>query len=449
MNISIPKNISYRTYKSISGNLRSYIVDEIMHCQHILEDEASEIWELIASGDKKAFDSYVLNNSLNDEIDDFIIELKSKNLLNDSNSGNSIAEKSSVCINALPSENSDVVDYERKQWLFENGYLACLDLQLTLNCNQKCIHCYNDKTQNDKKISFEKAKSAIDQAYSAGIFEVSVTGGECTLNENFLEIVKYIRSKHLSFSVLTNGLNFYDNENLFFEFVNLCPHTVSLSLYSMTPEIHDEITRVKGSFEKTFNIIKKLKEHNVGLIINTPIFKTNLTSAKDVISFAKENNIPVSTGAYFVENSDNCNSSLKLDYDEILSLYSDSSSELCVTKKRFRSENKREQLICTAGTYQLSVVPNLDITPCHDLKYKFGNLFSDQLEDIWKNKASEFRENYKYKNLKGCLRENYCDYCIYCPIEAGFQQKFMERSYNLCEHAKAYREAENILKKGK
>lgn len=50
---------------------------------------------------------------------------------------------------------------------------------------------------------------------------------------------------------------------------------VNVSLYSMGANVHDSITTVEGSFEKTKANILQLLDNNVPVQINCPIMKQN------------------------------------------------------------------------------------------------------------------------------------------------------------------------------
>ncbi len=452
MNILIPKNISFRTYNFEKENSRTYITDEKFHKHHILENEASDIWYIIYSKKNlKAVKEYALHRDLFD-LDDFIKELVLAGLIeiNKNVKSTDFSEREKQYSPGDNNFESDgIYDKEKKQWIYNNGYLPSLTLQLTYRCNLKCIHCFNDKTNPDKNITYEEAKSAIDQAYRLGISEISITGGECTCNGDFLKICRYIRSKHLLLKFLTNGQTLSDDEKLFNEIANLYPHTVGISLYSMQSAIHDSITGVEGSWAKALDAIIKFKNKNIGLVINTPIIKINFQSHKEVLKFAKDNDIAVSTQAYFIDNPDNKNSHLKLSEKELIELYTDKTSPSYLFKNNFINEKMSESLICSAGTYQIALNPNRDITPCHDFNYKLGNLNTDSLSDIWYKKLPSFRKIFRYKNLQNCFNEEYCKYCVYCHISSNYKEGFMQRSYGLCENAKAYFESEKILRKGK
>ncbi len=68
---------------------------------------------------------------------------------------------------------------------------------------------------------------------------------------------------------------------------------VQVSLYSMNSHIHDEITQMKGSFEKTKIAILKLIENDIPLQISCPIMKQNKNCYNDVINWAKKHKVHV------------------------------------------------------------------------------------------------------------------------------------------------------------
>jgi len=156
----------------------------------------------------------------------------------------------------------------------EGRGLRAIDLELTNKCNLFCRHCYSGagplKGVSDK-VPKERWKSLIDEAVSLGAKVLQITGGEPTLHENFLEILDYAFVKGPKRpKIYTNAFELND------EIINELKRTGSLaafSFYSHNPEIHEEITRVKGSFEKTVKNLKKLVEAEVpsrGRVIITP-----------------------------------------------------------------------------------------------------------------------------------------------------------------------------------
>ena len=63
------------------------------------------------------------------------------------------------------------------------------------HCNQKCVHCYAaGQTLSDEfELPTESWKKILDRCRSAGIPQVTFTGGEPTMREDLFELVKYAR----------------------------------------------------------------------------------------------------------------------------------------------------------------------------------------------------------------------------------------------------------------
>ena len=82
--------------------------------------------------------------------------------------------------------------------------------------------------------------------------------------------------------------------------------------------MHDTITKVKGSFEKTKNNLLRLKECGIPLQISCPVMKENQDSFINVVKWAKENDISIATEYVIFASYDhtNCNLSHRLTVEE-------------------------------------------------------------------------------------------------------------------------------------
>jgi MoaA/NifB/PqqE/SkfB family radical SAM enzyme len=445
--IKIRKNVSSRTFyfgKSIS---RSYVCDEEFHSKFLLKGISSDLWSVILKTQNyEQVKEYAKKRNVPDELDGFLQELEISNLLSlDENKKIDSSSQESLVIDSF------YFDENKAKWFQKRGFLQGLTLQLTYNCNLVCKHCFNDKTFTHLQISFDDAKRIIDEAYELGITEVGLTGGECTVDRDFIKIASYIREKRLSLSVLTNGLALHDDEQLFDDFIKIYPSDVKFSLYSLEPELHDKMTGVKGSQQKTLAVIKKLKERNIKIGINFLMTKDNINSMKDVLAFGKENGISVSVTTLFIQNHDNNNAGCRLSIDDIEKLCLDESFPLSIHKRTktdrppgMRRENK---VICSATASYLSVNSNFDVLPCTDFKFSLGNLKSQNLKEIWTKSVPQFRKDFLKSNLDPeCGTHGYCKYCLYCPLQASIENGFMKRSTSSCENAIAYARALNKIK---
>lgn len=146
-------------------------------------------------------------------------------------------------------------------------------LQLTQNCNMRCDYCaysgsYYNRTHNNKRMSLDTAKKAIDflQSHSKDRKSVNVAfyGGEPLLEKELLkESVAYAKKrlshKKLSFTVTTNGTLLDDDIIEFFIENNFW---VMISLDG-PKEIHDanrKLINGNGSFDLIMKNVKHVQE---------------------------------------------------------------------------------------------------------------------------------------------------------------------------------------------
>ena len=111
------------------------------------------------------------------------------------------------------------------------------------------------------------------------------------LHKNFVDFLKQCKEYEFSVNVLSNLTVL--NDEIINEMKDNPLLGVQVSLYSMNPEIHDEITQIKGSFIKTKDAILKLVENDIPLQISCPILKQNKHCYNEVIDWAKNHKIHV------------------------------------------------------------------------------------------------------------------------------------------------------------
>ncbi len=452
MTLKIKPNISTRAYNIEKKDSRSYIIDEENGCGYILDGLTSDIWHKIFTIQNiQAVKKYAIEKGVEDEIDEFIKELVLLNFITlDDN--NCILERK-ITENIKNSSNSDneLFIHNQEKWLYSRGFLRSLTLYLSYRCNLNCRHCFNDKSNSGMEISAGDAKRIIDEAYELGVAIISVSGGECTIHKDFFDIISYIRKKRISLSFITNCQELNDNNELFENVVSLYPHDIKTSIYSMNPDIHDGLTGIKGSLEKTKNAVKKLRERNIEVIINYLELSANSGSYKDVAEFGNDLGAEVDYSSFFIINPQNNNADLFLSEDRIIKNYLDKNlPDSVYSNKKFRKKWIRSNNnICGASKYTLSVLPSLTVAPCYDSVYVLGDLNKTTLKHIWENEAVEFRKIFKWKNLKECGGESYCKYCCYCACRANYENGFLKKSFVSCTHARATEKAVLLSQKEK
>jgi radical SAM protein with 4Fe4S-binding SPASM domain len=152
--------------------------------------------------------------------------------------------------------------------------LEFLWMEITSKCNLRCVHCYTKAEPNqDSGMPMEDLKMVIDKAAALGCKQIQFTGGECTLRDDLIQLVRHAKSKSFDFiEIFTNGTLLTESMIGFFarEGIN-----IAMSLYSYKSETHDAITGVPGSYTKTVNSLKYLLAYGIPVRCETIAMRQN------------------------------------------------------------------------------------------------------------------------------------------------------------------------------
>ena len=157
---------------------------------------------------------------------------------------------------------------------FSNDYnLSRVHMDISSRCNENCVHCYIPSRNKCSMISEEIVDRVLEQCVSMKVLNITLSGGEPMLNPYLKSLLLKCCDANFSVNILSN-LTCLSDELL--ELISSNPLiSVQTSLYAMNEDIHDSVTRKKGSYKKTLSAIRKLHECNVPMQINCPIMKQN------------------------------------------------------------------------------------------------------------------------------------------------------------------------------
>ena len=134
------------------------------------------------------------------------------------------------------------------------------------NCNLQCRHCYaaGQPEAEGKELNTEQWKKIIDSLKSAGVPQVTFTGGEPTLRRDLVELAAY--SRWFVTRLNTNGILL--TPDLCRELYEASLDSVQITLYSWDSGIHDSLVGRKGGFYGTTEGIRNAL--NAGLNVTRP-----------------------------------------------------------------------------------------------------------------------------------------------------------------------------------
>jgi molybdenum cofactor biosynthesis enzyme MoaA len=156
-----------------------------------------------------------------------------------------------------------------------------VDVKVGFTCNNNCRFCVQAHKKQFGDRSTSEIKKDLDLAKQE-CSDVVFTGGEPTIRKDIIELVSY--AAKLGFDriqIQTNGRRLC-YEDFCSELMNAGANEFGVALHGHTSELHDFLTRSKGSFNQTVQAIKNLKELKQLVITNTVIVKPNYRFAPDI-----------------------------------------------------------------------------------------------------------------------------------------------------------------------
>jgi radical SAM protein with 4Fe4S-binding SPASM domain len=166
-----------------------------------------------------------------------------------------------------------------------------IELELTARCNNACRHCYinlpvNDAEAKSQEMSFEEVKGIVDEAVALGVLGCLVTGGEPLLRPDFCELYLYLKRKGLLVTVFTNAtLITGEHVELFKKYP---PRKLEISVYGVTRETYENLTRVPGTFDKFMHGLNLLLEAGIRVTLKTMAIRSNYHELSEIARFCRE-----------------------------------------------------------------------------------------------------------------------------------------------------------------
>lgn len=335
-------------------------------------------------------------------------------------------------------------------------------LEITARCNNNCRHCYinlpaGDKAAKAEELSLEQIERLADEAVSLGSFWCLLTGGEPLLREDFTDIYLNVRKKGLLVSVFTNAVLPTDEHIELFR--KYPPRDIEVSVYGVTRETYEQVTRRPGSFKAFMKGLNLLLDNGLKVRFKAMALRSNFHEMQEISQFCRER-----TKDYFR-------------FDPMLQLRSDGnlarneeilserlSPEQVVALEQADPERSKamkegcDKFIfpesphstcnhlfhCGAGNSSFAVSYNGIFRLCTSLWHPdcIYDLRTGSLTDAWYNfvpKVRDMRSN-REEFLGRCRACRIVNLCMQCPAHAHLETGYMDLPVDyFCElaHARA------------
>lgn len=306
-----------------------------------------------------------------------------------------------------------------------NPTLFDIQIDITQACTERCRHCYLPEYQ-PLYLQYDKICNVIDEFRELGGLHVALSGGECMLHKDIVKIIRAIRERDCTVACLSN-LTLCTDEII--QALVDADGSVQVSLYSMSPSIHDEVTCRKGSWIETMSAIMRLRAAQVPVAISCPCMRINYRHYPEVMKFAAAMRMKVSTdfimmGKQDCDTSNLCN---RLTLEETRTLLEDVILKSVPMESEYFNPGKKEQMlspeewkrqkICGACVNAICLSASGDYYPCAGFAgVQLGNCYKDSLRYVWLESGATQRvrsiSGSDFEQCAKCKDRDYCSICL-------------------------------------
>jgi radical SAM protein with 4Fe4S-binding SPASM domain len=302
--------------------------------------------------------------------------------------------------------------------------LTNLHIEITSKCNERCVHCYIPHGNKLSDIDPGLFYDILEQCKEMKLLHLTLSGGEPMAHKNFNDFLNKCKEYNFSVNVLSN-LTLLNDEIITVMKANSLLG-VQVSLYSMDSIIHDDITQMKGSFEKTKNAILQLIENDIPLQISCPIMKQNKNCYEDVLDWAKKHKIHFSSDYVIIARFDHTTQNLqsRLSINEIKDLLSIRvANDISYLDQIIKESEKKKNIgvndnICSVCHSSLCIAENGNAYPCAGWQdYTVGNVKETPLKEIWDNSEQvQYLRGLRKKDFPKCIQCSEKEFCTMCMV---------------------------------
>lgn len=153
------------------------------------------------------------------------------------------------------------------------------ELEITARCNNNCRHCCvnlpaGDRVAQSKEMSLEEIREVVDEAASLGVLFCLLSGGEPLLRDDFRDIYLYLKKKGLLVTIFTNATLIRSKHIKLFQ--HYPPRHIEVSLYGVTAETYERVTRRTGSFAAFERGLRLLQKGGIPFHLKAMIMRSNV-----------------------------------------------------------------------------------------------------------------------------------------------------------------------------
>jgi radical SAM protein with 4Fe4S-binding SPASM domain len=328
-------------------------------------------------------------------------------------------------------------------WLFRKSVGRHIPLSvhidLTMRCNERCIHCYRT-IERRPELTSDELKALVDDLAREGTLYLTFSGGEIFLRDDLFELIEHARRLHFDVRLKSNALLITPEKAARLRALGV--RQVDISIYSADPAVHDWVTKVPGSLEKSLEGAALLRDAGVTVKLNCPLMKQNVGQYREIRALAQRLGVLCGFDPMITAKNDGDTLPVTLritrrDLKEVLqdpALNPDTKQEACASSSE---RGDLDDIPCGASHNACYVSAYGDVMPCVAMPIACGNVREAPFAEIWHRSSEMMRvRSIRIRDLHTCSTCAASEFCTRCPGQALVETgDLYGPSPGHCEHA--------------
>jgi radical SAM protein with 4Fe4S-binding SPASM domain len=305
-----------------------------------------------------------------------------------------------------------------QRWAHDNLVPLNACIEITKRCNIRCLHCYNfdrdmprhqagcGDAADKRELSTAEILKLMTDLRAAGCLFLALTGGEALVHPDLFTFIAHAGRLNMAVQLLTNGVLLRPGM-----VAELARHRnllgVSTSLYGATAEVHDGITQVAGSFDRTWAGAERLRAKGISVKLKFLVMRQNVHQVAEMIARAEERGFTHNLHVTVTARHDGSRTSLdtRIDEAQLEAVYRGPMRHLLRTGPIRLATSTDWSCNCARGN--CGITAEGDVLPCISVPLVAGNIRDKPFVEIW-------RTSPVFQRIRGLRLEDYPQ-CSPCP----------------------------------
>jgi len=290
------------------------------------------------------------------------------------------------------------------------AHLYSIKLELNTACTLNCKMCYIEN--GNESLPPDLLESLFDQLRGYGV-RIELLGGEPLLREDITRIIAGAKQRAESpmVTLYTNGIHAEPELSRRLALAGL--DAALVTLVSHRPEVHDEFCGVEGTWDRTVEGIRNLKQAGITVYTFTAIHRDNCRNYQKIYRFVREDlGVHPTFYQYIPQRKDDPLELCPEDWSEVKRwvINNTSKSHMEFVRRFYMLTGSA----CSGGNFVLTIKADGSVQPCPFVSdIQLGNVYEQNIWSIYRNRYRNTRLG-EFKRLP-----DECRSCTYRSVCAG------------------------------